>query len=342
MARSDWATSRRWAIGLAAALLCLSGCSRGDGTARGPGEIVFSILPTGPAAALSQTWAPVIADMEKATGLKVTPYIAPDYAGMVDAMAAGKTDAGWFSNEAGLEAVRRAGGEVFARTLGPNGIQGYNAVLIVRAGSPLTLDRILKCDRTLSFGDGEPISTSGHVVPIAYLFDDHPPPAKCFKSVRVAGSAANLKAVADGTLDAAIANTLTLNNNQTGGATDYKKVKVVWTSITLPEDPMIWRKKLDPAVKEKLRQFFLTYGQGDTPDAARQRTLLAALHISGFEAADDTHLLVAREIEARSKWVEAKWEGDAAKVKAAKARLDDITTQRLAVEARTRAPAANQ
>ena len=46
-------------------------------------------------------------------------------------------------NQSGLEAVRRAGGEVFARTTHPNGHDGYQGVIIVRKGSEITLDKLL-------------------------------------------------------------------------------------------------------------------------------------------------------------------------------------------------------
>jgi phosphonate transport system permease protein len=73
---------------------------------------------------------------------------------------------------------------------------------------------------------------------------------------------------------------------------------VIWESPTLPEDPIVWRKDLDPVVKEKLRQFFLTYGRATRPEAAQQRKNLERLSMGGFKPADNTHLLVVREMEA--------------------------------------------
>ncbi|HWA62179.1 MAG TPA: phosphate/phosphite/phosphonate ABC transporter substrate-binding protein [Caulobacteraceae bacterium] len=329
---------------LAAASLAACGkASEGGGAEREPGQVVFSILPTGPAATVQKSWEPVLADMEKITGLKVKPFVPSNYTTLIEAMRFKQTDFGWFSNETGLEAVRRAGGEVFARTLGPSGVEGYQSVLIVNAKSPITIDTILKCDKTLSFGDGDTISTSGHVVPTAYFFGEHDiQPDKCFKVVRTSNHNGNLLAVANGTIDVATGNTTSLQMNREAGRHEADNVKIIWTSLTLPEDPIIWRKDLDPAIKEKLRQFFLTYGSGDTPEAAAQRAKLAPLHIGGFKAADNNHLLVVREIEAREKWIQAKWGGDAAKAAEAKKQLDAITAERVALEARTRAPAAAQ
>lgn len=337
--------SRRQVTGSALSALALAACSKDgqSGSDHAAGEIVFSILPTGPAATLQKSWQPVLADMEKMTGLKVKPFIPSNYTTLIEAMKFKQSDFGWFSNETGLEAVRRADGEVFARTLGPNGVEGYQSVLITNAKSGITLEKILKCDRTLTFGDGDPISTSGHVVPTAYFFGEHDiQPDKCFKVVRTSNHNGNLLAVANGTIDVATGNTTSLAMNRESGRHEADNVRILWTSLTLPEDPIIWRKDLDPAIKEKIRRFLFTYGAGDSPEAQAQRQKLAPLHIAGFKPADDTHLLVVREIEARAKWVQAKWGGDATKAAEAKKVLDEITTQRMTLEARTRAPAAAQ
>jgi len=230
--------------------------------------------------------------------------------------------------------VRRSGGEVFARTFDPSGVDGYKSVIIVPADSKLTVEGLLKCDRTLNFGIGDKKSTSGTLAPMTYLFiPADKKPETCFKTVLSASHDANLFAVANHKLDAATNNTtaLRLNEYAKGGA-QSKKVKVIWESPTLPEDPIVWRKDLDPVVKEKVRQFLLTYGQGDTPAAAQQRKNLARLSMGGFKAADDTHLLVVREMEALEQVGLARESGDKAKLDAAEKVLADIKAERVAAE----------
>ena len=99
---------------------------------------------------------------------------------------------------------------------------------------------------------------------------------------------------------------------------------------------------MDPAVKEKLRQFFLTYGQGDTTQAGRQRALLAAIDVGGFSPADVSHLLPEREMEATEQWLAARKGRDPARIAARRRALEAIRGERMALEARTRAPAAAQ
>jgi phosphonate transport system substrate-binding protein len=146
---------------LLVAALALAACGgQDDGAAqRAPNEINFSILAPESASSLETSWNPILADMEKSTGLKVKPFFASNYTALIEAMRFKQTDAGWFSNLPGLEAVRRADAEVFARTVDPSGVDGYRSIIIVPASSKTTLDDLLKCGKTLNFGIGDVKST---------------------------------------------------------------------------------------------------------------------------------------------------------------------------------------
>ena len=119
-------------------------------------------------------------------------------------------------------------------------------------------------------------------------------------------------------------------------------MKVIWTSPLLPEDPIVWRRDLPAPVKEKVRQFLITYGQGDMPTAQSQHANLVKLSIGGFLPADNNHLLPVREIEATRDWLQAKETGDPAKIAATRKALDAIQAQRQALEGRIAAPAGAQ
>ena len=339
-------TARRSFVAASAiAALALAACGRPGGhVSSGAKEIKFSVLSTENSQSMEAYWKPILADLSAQTGLKVTPYFSTNYTLLVEAMKAHQTDAGWFSNRSGLEAVRRGGGEIFARTFGPKGVDGYRSVLIVNAKSRLDLAKVLKCDKSLTFGLGDVLSTSGTLAPMTYFFAPHDiDPQTCFKQVRSGAShQTNLFAVAKGQLDVATNNSTSLLLNREAGGAEADEVRVIWESPLLPEDPIVWRKDLDPAVKEKLRQFFLTYGRGNTPQAAKQRGYMAKVNVGGFKPADDNHLLPVREMEATDLWLQAKRAGDPAKIAKAKAGLDAITAQRVALEGRTRAPAAAQ
>ncbi|MBS0360643.1 MAG: PhnD/SsuA/transferrin family substrate-binding protein, partial [Proteobacteria bacterium] len=99
---------------------------------------------------------------------------------------------------------------------------------------------------------------------------------------------------------------------------------VLWTSPPLPESSIVARKDLDPAIKEKMRQFFLTYGTGTGPVADKQREVLKKMAYGGFRPADDTYLDPIREMQASEALGEARRTGDAAKIAAAQAAYDKV------------------
>jgi phosphonate transport system substrate-binding protein len=265
----------------------------------------------------------------------VKPFFQSNYTGLIEGMRFKQIDAGWFSNQSGLEAVRRADGEVFVRSSDPSGVDGYNSILITNVAKPITLDDVLKCDKTLSFGIGDAKSTSGTLAPMTYLFAPRGiDPQTCFKTVRSANHESNMLSVANGVLDVATNNSTAYGILQGRKPDVMKKVKIIWTSPRIPEDPLVWRKDLDPATKEKVRQFFLTYGAGEGPEAERQRAILERLSFGVFQPADDSHLLPVREMEATEALLAARGAKDQAKIAEAERDLQTIRNERAAAEAR--------
>jgi phosphonate transport system substrate-binding protein len=107
-------------------------------------------------------------------------------------------------------------------------------------------------------------------------------------------------------------------------------LQVVWRSPTIPEDPMIWRKDLAPAVKAKVKSFILSYGTGTGPEAERQRAVLKRLQIGPFKPADDSHLIPVREMEAAGQVAEAKSKNDPAALQKAQANLKAVQAEKAA------------
>ncbi|MCW3005126.1 MAG: phosphate/phosphite/phosphonate transporter substrate-binding protein, partial [Conexibacter sp.] len=295
-------------------------------------ELTFSIVSTEATQTQMQEWGPFLKDMQAATGQTVKPFFGSNYSALVEAMKIKQSDLGRFTNQSGLEAESRAGGEVFARTTHPNGHDGYQGVIIVKKGSGVTLDKLLACGKTLDFGMGDAKSTSGTLAPNTYLFGPRGiEPATCFKTVRSASAEANLYAVGSGVLPAATDNTRSMDRLAAIGTPQAKKtldsLQVIWTSPTIPEDPMIWRADLDAATKAKISKFFFSYGVGDTDEAKRQRAILERIQTGAFKHADNTHLLPVREMEATGELVQAKAKHDPAALTAAQAKLDQVKTE---------------
>lgn len=326
--------NRRILLALAAATLAIAGCSPSKPTERK--EIVFSILSAESQASAEADWAPFLADMSKALGRPVTAFYGSNYTALIEAMRFKQTDLGWFTNQSGLEAVRRANAQVFARSVNPSGVDGYEAVIIVKKGSGLTLDKLMGCDKSVNFGMGDAKSTSGTLAPMTYLFAPRNiDPATCFKSVRSANHETNLFSVAGGMLDAATNNTASMDRLRLLDTDVARKtlgnVEIIWRSPRIPEDPLVWREDLDPALRKKLADFMFSYGVGDTAEAARQRAVLERIQTKPFVPADDSHLLPVREMEATGQLIEARNRKDAAAETKAQAALAEITKERAAL-----------
>lgn len=279
--------------GLSLALL-LSACGKTPETAGTPAEIRFSVVGAEDAAQMAAYWQPLVDDLQKETGLKVKLFFSPNYSLLVQAMASKQTQLAWFSALPAAEAVERANAEVFARTIDPSGSGAYQSVIIARKDSDMTQEKLMACDKTLNFGIGDAQSTTGTLAPLTFLFRPAgKTPQECFKTVRSANHQANLLAVANGLVDAATNNTTGLAFYRTGtpeAQAAMAKVKVIWTSPDLPESAMVYRKDLDPAAQAKIRDFFLTYGKGEGPQAEHERAVLQTLKYSRFEAAENSYL----------------------------------------------------
>ena len=312
-------------LALAAAAL-LAGCARKAETDQ---VLKFSIVPAEDQVSMGRVWQPLLDDLNKQTGLKVEASYASNYMGMIEAMRFHQVQVGWFSALPALEAVNRADAEVLGRIVDKGGDGGvYESVLITRKGSGITLDSLLKCGKRYNFGLGDPNSTSGTLAPLAYLFAPRGiDPTDCFKTVRSASHQANLLGVGYGTVDVATANTVTLVYARRQNPEIADKIEVIWKSPPLPESSILVRKDVDPAIKEKLKRFFITYGTATGAEGDHERQVLDGLTYGGFKPVDASYLDPIRLMVASKDLNEARHGGDAAKIAAAKTAFDAINAK---------------
>jgi phosphonate transport system substrate-binding protein len=258
-------------------------------------EINFGIISTESTQNLKQDWAPVLADMERRTGYKVNAFFAPDYAGIIEGMRFNKVQVAWFGNKSAMEAVDRAGGEVFAQMVNADGTQGYYSHLIVHRDSSLqSLDDVLKNAKNLSFGNGDPNSTSGFLVPSYYVFAVNRIDAKsAFRVVRTANHETNALAVANKQVDVATNNSENLEKIRQRFPDKFGELRVVWTSPLIPSDPLVIRADLPPVAKQKIREFFYTYGKNEQ----EKDYLMKLSKISGFKESSNRQLIPIRQLE---------------------------------------------
>jgi phosphonate transport system substrate-binding protein len=266
--------TRRLTVASAVAICAASAAYAQPEPLQGDPEVInFGIISTESSQNLKAQWEPFLEDMEEALGMPVEAFYASDYAGVIEAMRFGQVTVAWFGNASGMEAVDRAGGEVFARQTKLDGTQGYYSLILVPSESPFqSLDDLLAaCGTGLDFGMGDPNSTSGYLVPSFYVFAQNDvDPNECFENVRNANHETNFMAVANDQVDAATNNSEQWARTEMNQPEVVENVRAIWTSPLIPSDPIVYRADLSDELKDMIRGFFITYGRlGDNVEEAR-------------------------------------------------------------------------
>lgn len=286
--------------------------------------INFGFISTESSANLKQDWQPILDGLSKKLGVKVNAFFASDYAGVIEGMRFGKVQVAWFGNESAMQAVDRASGEVFAHKVNADGTQGYYSLVGVPKDSSIkSLDDLLKGAKSLSFGMGDPNSTSGFLVPSYYIFAKNNLDAKtAFKAIRITNHEANILAVANKQVDAAVFASDTMDRIVARQPDIAEKVRIVWKSPLIASDPLVWRKDLPQETKNKIKDFMLSFG-APGPNAAQEQAQLGKLNLKGFAASSDAQLKPIRQLNLFKD--KTKLESDASiSADEKKAKLEDI------------------
>ncbi|NIC06971.1 phosphonate ABC transporter substrate-binding protein [Billgrantia bachuensis] len=254
----------------------------------------FGIISTEASQNQEPLWRPFLDDMAESLGVEVEPFFANDYAAVIQAMRFDKIDLAWYGNKSAMEAVDRAGGEIFAQTVPENGEPGYWSLLIVHQDSPLeSVEDVLANASELTFGNGDPNSTSGFLVPSYYVFAQNGVVATdIFKRTLNSNHETNALSVANRQVDVATFNTESMERLEMAHPDKAEQLKVIWQSPLIPSDPLVWREDLPESMKTRLRDFILSYGE-----TAEQRERIAPLQWARFDASDNDQLLPIRQLE---------------------------------------------
>jgi phosphonate transport system substrate-binding protein len=284
---------------LCAVMAIIAGAVGGGATAAELQELNFGIISTESSQNLKKGFEPFLEDMSKALGVKVNAFFAPDYAGVIEAMRFNKVHLAWFGNKSAMEAVDRAEGEIFAQTVDVDGNPGYSSLLITHKDSDIkSLDDVIKSGQKYTFGNGDPNSTSGFLVPAYYVFAVNKiDPKTHFKNVRSANHETNALAVANKQVDLATNNTENMSLIKKNQPEKYEQIRIVWQSPLIASDPLVWRKDLSEDMKAKIKAFILGYGRIGN-DTERQKQVLAGMS-SGwkpFRESNNDQLMPIRQL----------------------------------------------
>lgn len=259
----------------------------------------FGIIATDSADNLRPQWVDFIGAFERNTGYRVEPFFAPDYAGIVEAMRFDQIEIAYIGNAAALLAVDRAGAEIFAQRVNAGNNVGYHTLMIVHKDSDLqSLDDVLGNAGRLNAALGDPNSTSGYLVPDFYIFQRRKiVPQETFRNVTHASHEAMMLAVANKQADFA-----TISSFQPARMRPeiVESVRTIWRSPLIPSSPMIWRKNLPETTRNKIRGFFVSYGQVGSPEAVAEAREVLSRTSGGMEvwrASSNHQLIPIRQLE---------------------------------------------
>ena len=86
-------------------------------------------------------------------------------------------------------------------------------------------------------------------------------------------------------------------------------------------------KLLDPAIKAKLKTFFVTYGVEPGPEGDRERRVLKALTFGGFAVAGADYLDPVKRMDAGEALYDAKKAGDRSRIASAQQAYDAVMAE---------------
>ncbi|RZJ10288.1 MAG: phosphonate ABC transporter substrate-binding protein [Haliea sp.] len=211
----------------------------------------IGLIPAEDSQAMIESSRKVLDQLQAQIGMPVKPFVATDYNGVIEALRAKKLDVAYLGPFSYVLASQMANVEAFAVAVTKKtGQSAYKSVIISRKGSGIAAPTDLK-GRTFAFVD--PTSASGHLFPKAGLLGAGYDPETLFGRTIFSGSHdASILAVANNKVDAAAVADRILASAIAKGQVKQDDLQVVWSSGPIPESPMVWRKDLDPAMKEKI------------------------------------------------------------------------------------------
>ena len=260
-------------------------------------RLVFGLISPRAVAQTRANWAPFVDRLSTACEHSVDTQVYESQGDLVSAFKAGEIDMAWMGNAPALEVVEAGAGEVFAQMVTEDGSLGYKSLLIVQSTTALkTLKDVIDHAPALRFGDGDPKSTSGFLVPLYFAFQKNGVTSTqaLFKSVEVGSHQQNLSKVAKGVVDVATANNEELAFFQRDFPDLAKHIRVVWESPLIPQSPLLWKVGLPYVLKQKIRKFVTGFA---ARDPLEKQILLTVNGLSRFRPSTNRQLVPIADLE---------------------------------------------
>lgn len=240
------------------------------------------------------THEPMMKYLAEKLGVEQVKLIsAPDYKGIVDLMNNKQADMAWMGTFNYIDARQLAGVEPLVR---PKrfGKSTYGGLIITHVDSKIEQISDLK-GRSFAFVDKK--SASGYLFPKAAILDEGLNPDKDFSKVSYLKQHDSVcMAVLYQKIDAgAVYDDARIKLKSQEQA---KKLKVIKTISKIPNEPIVVSKDLEPEMKEKIKQAFLSLSDSNETGkkVLNMFNKVCADHIEGFEEAGDKDYDLVRKV----------------------------------------------
>jgi phosphonate transport system substrate-binding protein len=244
-------TTRRGFLGTAAAL-SLSGCL---GSTETPTLTVGVVPDVDPDTAVEQN-AELASYLESELGVEIKLRTAADYAGMVQAMVAEQVDIAYYGGVSYILAHHRAGAEPIVVGSKDGKTQWHSAFVVPEDADVTDMEAVQESAEDLELVFGDPISTSGTVMPTYYLQTEYDlGPETAFEQVTHVGAHdATAKTVSGssrtvGALNARIYDSLVERDEVSG-------IREVWRTPGFPDYPWAVAPSLGDTTADDVRTAF--------------------------------------------------------------------------------------
>lgn len=270
------------ALALSAFATAAPGLAQAQG--RDPARLRVALLPDENASSLIQNAQPLKVYLEQTLKKDIELVVTTDYSSMIEAMRFGRIEVAYFGPFSYVLAKSKAPAiEPFAVGV-ERGSPTYQSVLIATAGGPVkSLDDI----RGKAFGFGDQASTSSHLAPRAHLLKK----AKLdgerdYRVVHLGTHDAVARAVQAGQVPAGALSKPILDNLVKRGTIDASRIVELDLSAPIPNYPIVMQGNLAPALKQSIRDAFLSM---------KDKEVLKAFRVEAFAPTTDEAYDVLRD-----------------------------------------------
>lgn len=282
--------SRRSVLVAVAAVALAFGSER---PAQAADKLRFAVGPFQPTPTdTRKAYEPFFKHIADTLGRDYELVVTNDWAGISIALGSGQADVAWMGPWGYVLAHQEGGAEALA-TVKYDGKPTYHAIMLARPD--LKIGTWPDDARGLRISLADVGSTSGWLVPTYFFKTKGIDPKTFFQYRDGASHAANVTAVATGQVDLASDYDRNFRAMIEKGVVKAGDAQIVWTSEPLPNDPLVARKGLDPALVAEIQKTVLaiTEDEAKTLMPPHYTGWIAATH-SSYKLIEDAGIAVGR------------------------------------------------